>query len=48
MIPWDAEISKVDTERREEWFKDTELFNTPGAALAAWNAEGKSYGRKAK
>lgn len=48
MIPWDAEISKVDTERREEWFKDTELFNTPEAALAAWNAEGKGYGRKAK
>lgn len=48
MIPWDAEISKVDTERREEWFKDTELFNTPEAALAAWNAEGKKYGRKAK
>ena len=48
MIPWDAEISKVDTELREEWFKDTELFNTPEAALAAWNAEGKSYGRKSK
>lgn len=38
MIPWDAEISKVDPERREEWFEDTELFKTPEAALSAWNA----------
>ena len=48
MIPPDVEISNVNPKLRQEWFEDTELFNTPEAALAAWNAEGKKNGRKTK
>lgn len=48
MIPPDVEISNINPKLRQEWFEDTELFNTPEAALAAWNAEGKKNGRKTK